>query len=244
MKTKLILSIIGLLFITGCSKSADELFELSNDNLKNNEIDQAIIDLETLVSKYPQDSLAAYAQYKLASIQLNWKNNLTNGYVALQTTANNFGESIQGIQAQKEIDQFPEYILNKAESLRKRKMVKEAVDHLMYLTEKYSQHELTPKGQYMLGDLYMNEFRDFTTAIQEYRKVIENYAGSSQEAHALFMIGYIYANVVNDPKSAEIEYKEFLKRFPNHELSPSVKFEIEFLGKGIEEIPVLKHITS
>jgi TolA-binding protein len=244
MKTKLILSIIGLLFITGCSKSADELFELSNDNLKNNEIDQAIIDLETLVSKYPQDSLAAYAQYKLASIQLNWKNNLTNGYVALQTTANNFGESIQGIQAQKEIDQFPEYILNKAESLRKRKMVKEAVDHLMYLTEKYSQHELTPKGQYMLGDLYMNEFRDFTTAVQEYRKVIENFAGSSQEAHALFMIGYIYANVVNDPKSAQIEYNEFLKRFPTHELAPSVKFEIEYLGKGIEEIPALKHITS
>ena len=244
MKTKLILSIIGLLFITGCSKSADELFELSNDNLKNNEIDQAIIDLETLVSKYPQDSLAAYAQYKLESIQLNWKNNLTNGYVALQTTANNFGESIQGIQAQKEIDQFPEYILNKAESLRKRKMVKEAVDHLMYLTEKYSQHELTPKGQYMLGDLYMNEFRDFTTAVQEYRKVIENFAGSSQEAHALFMIGYIYANVVNDPKSAQIEYNEFLKRFPTHELAPSVKFEIEYLGKGIEEIPALKHITS
>ena len=104
MKTKLILSIIGLLFITGCSKSADELFELSNDNLKNNEIDQAIIDLETLVSKYPQDSLAAHAQYKLASIQLNWKNNLANGHAALQTTANNFGESIQGIQAQKEIE--------------------------------------------------------------------------------------------------------------------------------------------
>ena len=244
MKTKLILSFLGLLLITGCSKSAGDLFELSNENIKNNEIDQAITDLETLVTKYPQDSLASLAQYKLATINLNWKNNLGTGYAALQATVNNYSGSIQGIQAQKEIDQFPEYILNKAESLRKRKMVKEAVEHLMYMTEKYSQHELTPKGQYMLGDLYMNEFRDFTTAIQEYRKVIENYTGSSQEAHALFMIGYIFANVVNDPKSAEIEYNEFLKRFPTHELTPSVKFEIEFLGKGIEEIPALKHITS
>jgi TolA-binding protein len=244
MKTKLILSFLGLLLITGCSKSAGDLFELSNENIKNNEIDQAITDLETLVTKYPQDSLASLAQYKLATINLNWKNNLGTGYAALQATVNNYSGSIHGAQAQKEIDQFPEYILNKAESLRKRKMVKEAVEHLMYMTEKYSQHELTPKGQYMLGDLYMNEFRDFTTAIQEYRKVIENYTGSSQEAHALFMIGYIYANVVNDPKSAEIEYNEFLKRFPTHELTPSVKFEIEFLGKGIEEIPALKHITS
>ena len=244
MKTKLLLSLLGLFLITACSKSADELIELSSENLKNDKTDQAIKDLETLLTKYPEDSLASKAQYKLASIHLNWKKDLTKGYTSLQNTVSHYGRSIQGTQAQKEIDQFPEYILNKAESLRKRKMVKEAVEHLMYMIEKYSQHELTPKSQYMLGDLYMNEFRDFPTAIQEYRKVIENYAGSSQEAHALFMIGYIYANVVNDPKSAEIEYRDFLNRFPTHELSPSVKFEIEFLGKGIEDIPALKHITS
>ncbi len=244
MKTQLFLSFLGLLFIFGCSKSADELFELSSENLKNNETDQAISGLEKLVSKYPQDSLASHAQYKLATIHLNWKNDLVSGYSALESTVNNYGSSVQGNQAQKEIDHFPEFILNKAESLRKRKMIKESVEHLMFMIEKYTDHELTPKAQYMLGDLYMNDFRDFTTAIQEYRKVIEKYGGSSQEAHALFMIGYIYANVVNDPKSAEIEYKTFLERFPTHELAPSVKFEIEFLGKGIEEIPALKHITS
>ena len=188
MKTKLILPLLGLLLITGCSKSASELFELSNENLKNDKTDQAITDLNNLVEKYPQDSLASQAQYKLSSIHLNWKNSLTNGYDALQTTVKNYVGTVHAIQAQKEIDQFPEYILNKAESLRKRKMTKEAVDHLLYMTENYSEHALTPKGQYMLGDLYMNDFRDFTTAIQEYRKVIENYAGSTQEAHALFMI--------------------------------------------------------
>ena len=35
MKTKLILSLLGLLLITGCSKTAGELFELSNENLKD-----------------------------------------------------------------------------------------------------------------------------------------------------------------------------------------------------------------
>ena len=244
MKIQLILPLVGLLLIGGCSKSSGELFERSEENLKNDQIDQAVDDLEKLLNKYPQDSLASKAQYKLASIHLNWKNDLTAGYAALQNTVTKYENSIQGEQAQIEINEFPEYIINKAESLRKRKMIKEAVDHLMYMTEKYSQHELTPKGQYMLGDIYMNDFRDFTTAIQEYRKVVEKYGGSPQEPHALFMIGYIYANVVNDSKSAEIEYKEFLKRFPNHELSPSVKFEIEFLGKSIDEIPALKHITS
>jgi len=224
--------------------TAVQLLELSNENLKNYKTDLAVSDLITLIEKYPQDSLASQAQYKLASIHLNWENDLSAGYYALQNTVTKYENSIQAKQAQIEINEFPEYIINKAESLRKRKMIKEAVDHLMYMTEKYSQHESTPKGQYMLGDIYMNDFRDFTTAIQEYRKVVEKYGGSPQEPHAFFMIGYIYANVMNDAESALIEYYEFLKRFPKHELAPSVKFEIEFLGKSIHKIPALKHITN
>lgn len=244
MKKKIILPIFYLMIISGCTKPSTELFELSKTSLDNEKTDEAISFLKILIKEYPNDSLASKSQYKLASIYLNWKNDLKSGFVELQKTTNNHKNTIQGEQAQSEIDQFPQYIINKAESLRKRKMLKEAVEHLMFMTEKYSSNELTPKAQYMLGDIYMNDFRDFTTSIQEYRKVIEKYSGSFQEPHALFMIGYIYANVINDTKSAEIEYKSFIDQFPNHELFPSVKFELEFLGKSIEEIPALKHITS
>ena len=244
MKIKYTLAILGLLLVASCTKTSTELFDSSKENTENNQIDLAIRDLQTLLKEYPNDSLASKAQYKLASIYLNWKNDLESGFIELQNTVERYGKSVQGKEAQAQINEFPEYILNKAESLRKRKLLKEAVDHLMYMTEKYSQHELTPKAQYMLGDIYMNDFRDFTTAIQEYRKVSEKFVGSEQEPHALFMIGYIYANVLNDTKSAQVEYESFLKKFPDHELSPSVKFEIEYLGKSIEEIPALKHITS
>jgi len=244
MKKKLIISMVLMILVNSCSKTPNQLFELSNKNLESDNIEQAIVNLNKIVKNYPKDSLASKAQYKIASIYLNWKNDLGNGFIQLQNTSNNYSNSIQGEQAQSEIDQFPEYIINKAESLRKRKMLKEAVDHLMYMTDKYPVHELSPKAQYMLGDVYMNDFRDFSTAIQEYRKVIQTYSGSSQQPHALFMIGYIYANILKDNKSAEIEYKAFMEEFPNHELYPSVKFELEFLGKSIEEIPALKHITT
>ena len=217
-------------YLNDSVKSSNELFELSKENLKNNQTDQAIRDLRSLLDNYPNDSLASQAQYKLASIYLNWKNDLVAGYSALQQTVEKYSQSIQGKQAQTEIDEFPEYIINIAESLRKRKMVKEAVDHLMYMTEKYSQHNLTSKAQYMLGDIYMNDLRDFNTAIQEYRKVIEQFSGSEQEPDALFMVGYIYGNILKDTKSAKIEYQKFLEMFPNHKLSPSVKYEIEYLG--------------
>ena len=41
-----------------------------------------------------------------------------------------------------------------------------------------------------------------------------------------------------------LNYKNFLDRFPDHELAPSVQFELDHLGKDINEIDVLKHITS
>lgn len=243
MKIKLFI-LIGIFFFNGCSKSPIEMFELAEQKLKNKQPDLALLDLEKLLDRYPNDSLAASALYKMSTIHLHWNNNLSSGYNVLMELVKRFPNSKQGIQAKIDIDEFPESVINKTQSLRKKEMVKEAINNLMYLLDNHSEHNLMPKAQYMLGDIYMNDLRDFNTAIQEYRKVIEKYSGSEQEPHALFMIGYVYANVLNDTKSAKIEYEDFLKRFPNHELSPSVKFEIDYLGKSVDEIPALKHITS
>ena len=90
----------------------------------------------------------------------------------------------------------------------------------------------------------MNDLRDFEKALSEYRVVLDKYNGSKEEALAQFMIGYIYANVIKDFDIARKEYQIFLDKFPKHELHPSVKFEIDYLGKDINEIPALKHITS
>ena len=141
-------------------------------------------------------------------------------------------------------NQTADELYSNAEVARNEKNIKSALSNLDLLLKKYPDHNLAAKTQYLIGDIYMNDLRDFNNAINAYGNVVDRFPGTDQEAQAQFMIGYIYANVVNDPKSAEIEYGEFLKRFPNHELAPSVKFEIEFLGKGIEEIPALKHITS
>tara|TARA_B100000214_G_C23922000_1_gene606539 strand:+ start:387 stop:1124 length:738 start_codon:yes stop_codon:yes gene_type:complete len=238
------LFLLILFIVSSCTKSPEELLKKSEHNIENAQIDMAINNLRVLLKKHPNDSLSSKAQYKLASLYLNWKNNPSAGFAELKNTVTNYGKSLHGKQAKEQIDEFPEYIINKAESLRKQNLLKDAINHLMFLIENYSNHDLASKGQYMMGDIYMNDFRDFTTAIQEYRKVLEKYVGSDQEPHALFMIGYIYANIINDENSAKIEYQKFLSKFPNHELSPSVKFEIDYLGKSIEEIPALKHITT
>ncbi len=90
----------------------------------------------------------------------------------------------------------------------------------------------------------MNDLRDFDNAISSYTKVVENFSGSSHEAQAQFMVGYIYANILDDIEQAVSTYQTFLEKFPDHELAPSVKFELENMGKSINDIPALKNIPN
>ncbi len=236
--------IIFSLLIIGCSKNPPELMQIAQSNLDQNEEDRAIKNLDLLISKFPKDSLAPLAQYKLVNIYKNWKHNPEMVYNALKKTVDNYPLTLQSKQASKELNSFQEWIINKAETLRKRKLTMESINNLLYLVKKYPNHELASKGQYIIGDIYMNDLRDFEKALEEYRIVLYDYQGSKEEALAQFMIGYIYANVLKDLDKARSEYQVFLDQFPKHELFPSVKFEIDHLGKDINEIPALKHITS
>ncbi len=131
-----------------------------------------------------------------------------------------------------------------AEVERNAKNIKASLESLDNLINHYPEHLLSPQAQYLMGDIYMNDLRDFDNAISSYTKVVENFSGSSHEAQAQFMVGYVQANILNDIDQARATYKIFLEKFPDHELTPSVQFEIDNLGRDINEIPVLKHIAS
>ena len=141
-------------------------------------------------------------------------------------------------------NQTADELFSGAENARNEKDIKRALFNLDLLLQKYPDHVLAAKTQYLIGDIYMNDLRDFDSAIAAYVNVVNNFSGTNQEAQAQFMIGYIYANILSDNPKAELNYKIFLDRFPEHELAPSVQFELDYLGKDINEIDVLKHITS
>ena len=65
--------ILAGLVIVSCSKNAPNLMELAQSSLDQNEEDKAIKYLELLINKFPEDSLASLAQYKLVNIYKNWK---------------------------------------------------------------------------------------------------------------------------------------------------------------------------
>ncbi len=85
----------------------------------------------------------------------------------------------------------------------------------------------------------------FDDAIKVYRRVIREHPDTRQGANSQFMIGYIYANHLKDFEQARIELNRFLENYSetaDSGLVVGAKFELQFMGKDIEEIPILSEL--
>ena len=76
-----------------------------------------------------------------------------------------------------------------------------------------------------------NSREEFAKAVEVHEKLMEEYPDSPHYAKSLFMVGFIYANHLKELDKAEKVLKEFLQKYPDDELAPSVKWELEHLGQ-------------
>lgn len=67
-------------------------------------------------------------------------------------------------------------------------------------------------------------------ALNNYKLFYEQYPDNQPSALSLFLIGYIYNNNLQMQDSARWYYDLFLQKYPSHDLTPTVKFELETLG--------------
>ncbi|MDP1677989.1 MAG: tetratricopeptide repeat protein [Bacteroidota bacterium] len=72
-------------------------------------------------------------------------------------------------------------------------------------------------------------------ALDNYKLFHEQYPEMQPAALSMFLTGYMYNNNLQMYDSAKIYYEEFLQKFPNHDLAPTVKFELESMGKSPQE---------
>ncbi len=87
----------------------------------------------------------------------------------------------------------------------------------------------------------------YLDAIEIYRKIIREFPETRQGANSQFMIGYIYANHVKDYEQAKLELNRFLEKFSevaDSGLVAGAKFELDHLGKDIDQIPILSGISG
>lgn len=81
--------------------------------------------------------------------------------------------------------------------------------------------------------------QEFQKAVSTYQRLLEENPQSQHAAQAQFMVGYIYANEIKDLDRARQAYTAFQQKYPQHDLSDDVAFELEHLGKDINEFDFL-----
>ena len=194
---------------------------------------------QNIVDEFPDDLLAIKANYKIAWIELEKNENYEIGYNILNKLAEKYSGNEIGKAAKADIDEFPRWLINKTSSLRSDSTSNAALRTVDFLIDNYTDHIILPEALYLKGNIYLNDLKEYYRAINTYQEVLYKYKGTNYESMSKFMIGFIYANVLNDLSKAERTYSEFIQEFPEHELIPSVKFELDYLGKQIKDIEEL-----
>lgn len=141
----------------------------------------------------------------------------------------------------------PTGMLEKAKTEISESKFTDATQLLRRLVKQYPESPEAAEAQYMLGDTFISAAKDFEQAVDEYRLVVSNYPESRFAVNAQFMIGYVYANFLNEIEMARNEYNLFLELYADKAdsgLVESVRFELQNLGRDLNEISKLRHITS
>lgn len=117
---------------------------------------------------------------------------------------------------------------------------KEAIATCEQIIKEYPRTNIADSILFKVGQMYSNNLLDFEHSIDAHKRLIKKYPDSKFGAQSLFMIGYHYANSISDTAEARKYYEKFLEKYPEHELARSVQWELNFLGKDINEIDFLK----
>ena len=93
----------------------------------------------------------------------------------------------------------------------------------------------------------MQKNENFHGAIEIYRAIVKKHPQSRQASNSQFMIGYICSNHLNDVEQAKIELRRFLDKYAeiaDSGLIAGAKFELKYMGKNIDEIPILSNLNE
>ncbi len=82
---------------------------------------------------------------------------------------------------------------------------------------------------------------NFNQAVQNFKDIVTYYPEGKRAPEALFMLGFINANDLKKYDEAKKYYTEFIKKYPKHELADDAQYEIQNLGKDVNDLPIFKH---
>jgi len=85
---------------------------------------------------------------------------------------------------------------------------------------------------------------NFELAVTNFNHIIKNYPQGKRAAEAQFMLGFINANDIKNYDEAKKHYDRFIAKYPEHDLADDAQYELQTLGKDINDLPIFKQLSS
>ncbi len=108
--------------------------------------------------------------------------------------------------------------------------------------KKYPDADFQGKLYKAAKDFYANG--KFKKALKVFQRLIEYFPQGKNAAEASFMLGFINANDLKNLDEAKKQYQLFIKNYPKSDLVDDARFELQNLGKDINELPIFKNISA
>jgi len=119
----------------------------------------------------------------------------------------------------------------------------EALTQFEELVKNYPNSEYYQDALLQTGELYQGHVNknipykeSLKKAIKSYRMFYSKYKDDPKAPQTLFMVGFIQANELGQLDSARVTYSKFVEQYPDNEMTPSAKIELENLGLSPDEI--------
>ena len=127
-----------------------------------------------------------------------------------------------------------------ADTLRNRdnmaKLFEPAMENYMKVVQEYPDDPLAGPALFMAATIRNNEMRDPEQAVVLYKQFADKYPDAKKAPVATFLVGYLYHNDLYMLDSASTWYKRFLDRYPQDEMAASAQFELNSLGKSLDQL--------
>jgi len=129
-----------------------------------------------------------------------------------------------------------EQLYGEAQKLEQQQDIDKLIKVYEELVDRFPKSQKADFALYKLALVYQNNKQEFTKAVACHERLMKEYPESKYVSQSHFMSAFIYANDLKNLDKARAAYSSFVEKFPDHELVPSIKWELEHLGKDINQI--------
>jgi len=126
------------------------------------------------------------------------------------------------------VEASPEQLYTKAMASVTAEEYAQALAAFRELTTKFPQHALASNAQYWIGETLYRQ-QDFSTALVEFRRVIDGYPTSPQVPEALLKIGFCH-RALKDQEGARATWEQLTKDYPGTNAATQASSLLATLG--------------